>query len=935
MDFTKSLRRNENRQLINGETVNYVFFSVLTPILYFTVLRLFSLFAATAVSTGAALAACAVYLFYVLNRFVFIRSASPLPVRILFFLFQCVVDASIYYLVLEMLGTYLSTTRTVLGMLALCGMLAFNYYFSKYLIFKSPVPAASRVNGRLYRLFWENRFVVLSAGLAAVIMLFVLFCYDAYPFGDVTILRMDLYHQYGPLFGELYDRLVNFESFLYSWTSGGGSSFLGNFFNYLSSPISLLVLLFERANVPSAIAVIILVKACLSAASFTLYLKLSQNRHGYLSAGFGLLYAFCGYFLAYYWNVMWLDALYLLPIILYGIELIINKGKYKTFLFSLSLMMISSYYMAMMVCIFSAAYFLVYYFSHYELSDQRPGYDPKAKGLSALKTSRFLTGGALFGGTARLAAALCAVTLLPTVYALQASSATSGSFPAEFQSYFSYFDLLGNHLAGLETTIRSSGGDVLPNIYSSVIVLLLVPLYMLNSSIRLREKVMHILLLAFLLVSFNNNYLNFIWHGFHFPNDLPYRFSFMYTFLILLLSFRVLVNFKSVKSRDVMLVGMLVLFYIVIQDAMPNKYVTETFTFYVSVAFVMIYTCILTMVKRKTLAPSVLSLLMLLAMFTEIIIGSTDSYSMNQTLTSYAADYEDYREVLDTLEEEDDSFYRTELYHLRTRMDPSWYGYRGMSVFSSMAYEDYSRLQYSLGMFGNRINSYTYKPQTPLYNAMFSLKYILKAEDDPDMNPDYYEALFTDESSGITVYQNQYFLPISFTVDRSISDWDYAEGDPFAVQNSFWRSALNEENVFLPVDVTDVWYSNVYDVYFNGNENVSFTKISEGDASITFELTATEDASIYLYVTSGSAKQIYINSERIDTEQSIGEPYILDLGHHLAGDIIQVEVDLGESDSSNLGFYAYYLDDALFQSGYEQLAAGALDIASYTATSFT
>lgn len=61
-------------------------------------------------------------------------------------------------------------------------------------------------------------------------------------------------------------------------------------------------------------------------------------------------------------------------------------------------------------------------------------------------------------------------------------------------------------------------------------------------------------------------------------------------------------------------------------------------------------------------------------------------------------------------------------------MDPSYYGYNGISVFSSMAYESYSELQHSLGMFGNRINSYTYNPQTPVYNMMFNIKYLIQTD---------------------------------------------------------------------------------------------------------------------------------------------------------------------------------------------------------------
>ena len=172
-------------------------------------------------------------------------------------------------------------------------------------------------NTGFYKKYEKNRFVLLSFVTAIAIWILIAFCYDMAPFGDITILRMDLYHQYGPLFAELRDRLVSGGSLLYSWQSGGGGSFLGNFFNYLSSPLSLLVLFFKHINITDAIALIIILKCALSAASFTYYLKASDEfkKHNPITAGFGLLYAFSGYFIAYYWNVMWLDGMLLLPLI--------------------------------------------------------------------------------------------------------------------------------------------------------------------------------------------------------------------------------------------------------------------------------------------------------------------------------------------------------------------------------------------------------------------------------------------------------------------------------------------------------------------------------------------------------------------------------------------------------------------------------------------
>ena len=58
-------------------------------------------------------------------------------------------------------------------------------------------------------------------------------------------------------------------------------------------------------------------------------------------------------------------------------------------------------------------------------------------------------------------------------------------------------------------------------------------------------------------------------------------------------------------------------------------------------------------------------------------------------------------------------------------MDNSWYYYNGASVFSSLANEKLSNAMRDLGMMGNYINSFTYHPQTAVFNAMFDIKYIL------------------------------------------------------------------------------------------------------------------------------------------------------------------------------------------------------------------
>ena len=176
---------------------------------------------------------------------------------------------------------------------------------------------------------------------------------------------MDLYHQYAPLFAELYDRIFQGKSLLYSFTSGFGSGFLGNYFNYLSSPTMLFVLIFGHANVPEAVAAMILTKASVSAFTFSYMLKRVTGKYDLSSTAFGLMYAFSGWFVAYYWNVMWLDAMSIFPLVVLGIYLIINKYKPMTYIITLALTLVTNYYMGYMVCILSVIMFLFLYFSQY------------------------------------------------------------------------------------------------------------------------------------------------------------------------------------------------------------------------------------------------------------------------------------------------------------------------------------------------------------------------------------------------------------------------------------------------------------------------------------------------------------------------------------------------------------------------------------------
>lgn len=776
-------------------------------------------------------------------------------------------------------------------------------------------------NTGFYKKYEKNRFVLLSFVTAIAIWILIAFCYDMVPFGDITILRMDLYHQYGPLFAELRDRLASGGSLLYSWQSGGGGSFLGNFFNYLSSPLSLLVLFFKHINITNAIALIIMLKCALSASSFTYYLKASDEfkKHNPITAGFGLLYTFSGYFIAYYWNVMWLDGMLLLPLIVLGIERIVNDKSPKLYVITLALLIISSYYMGFMACIFAVLYALTYYFGKY-------GFE-----------KRLIRAGGNFICFSILAAGISAVCLYPTLHALKACSATSGTFPSDASTYFNIFDFLANHMASLEPTIRSSGEDVLPNIYCGIATVMLAILYLYIKSIPIKEKISRALLLVFLFLSFDINVLNYIWHGFHFPNDLPYRFSFMYSFVLLTVAFKALIRIRELKGKDLLNIGLGTCVFIVLLEELGSKNV-NTATIIVSLVFAVLYTIVLSLLNNKKFLASSVACLLFCCMFAEIAIASTDHYDIDQPKTNYASDYTDFRKIKNKLDErEGNDFYRMELTDLRTRMDPSWYGYNGVSAFSSMAYEKTANLQYNLGMFGNYINSYTYNPQTPVYNAMFGIKYLVNNSEKIKLNDKIYTQVASNKK--FTAYENKYSLPIAFCVSNNIENWNSSFNNPFETQADFIEKATGVSGVFDTLVPTEISYSNLNE--FGDDEiltgNYMFSKTSVGESSsFTLTITPEKDQNVYVYVKSDDVDTITVRDldGNLQIDQDVDEEYILDIGECKANKPIFIDIPVAETSSGYVDAFVVGLNTEKFEEAYKIMKSGSISMMEFSDTKF-
>lgn len=720
------------------------------------------------------------------------------------------------------------------------------------------------------------------------IMLLIFMTNCIFPFGDESFMHSDMYHQYVPFLAEMMRKLRAGESLLYSWNTGAGSNFLALFAYYMASPFNWLAVLFPEQYLIEFMSYMVVVKTGLAGLSFCWYLNhhfSNSEEIGFVSVPFSIFYALSGYMAAYNWNVMWLDCVVLFPLIALGLEQLVCNGKYRLYCISLTLCILTNYYISIMVCFFLVLYFIIQLVS---VSTQF-----KEHTLSRLVGTimRFSLFSLLAGG---MAAAL----LVPVYYSLQLTEFTKFSFPNQLKFYFSIFDMLARHCINVAT---ETGLDHWPNIYCGTAVLLLIPLYAANPSVPLREKAGKLGLLAFLLVSFSANMLNFIWHGFNYPNSLPCRQSFLYIFLLLTLACEAVLRLRSCSAKTIGLgfgisLCAVLLFEKFAEDT--DAYAAESFI--LTAVLLCIYAVFLYHYHKA--GSLLLLLLFLTAAGTETGINM---YSTSCSVTSrslYLENQEDYAALLERIKLQDTDFYRIEKLERKTKNDGTFTGYPTASLFSSTSNGNLAALYEQLGMQHSKVY-YCYDGATPFSSALLSVRYIFSEL--PDEDP----SLFTliDQEDNIYLYRCSNTLPLGFVLPESMSEFSSAilmdHDNPLDGQNLMVTSLGISEPLFLPQSVSQ-----------EGN-NILFSISDSGH--------------YYAYVNNSDISTLKLHhSGESKTFTKVNKKYILDLGRYEAGE----SICLSSEDDSTLGISVYRLDNTVLESALRLLNSRPLSVASYDTT---
>jgi uncharacterized membrane protein YfhO len=689
---------------------------------------------------------------------------------------------------------------------------------------KENVLAAAEMPVRIKKKFWERpAFLYALCFLIPVGIMYLAYAlFEVHPFGDGSVLVLDLNGQYVYYYEAYRDALLGDGSLIYDWSRNLSGSMFGIFAYYLASPFMILVCIFPRTAMCGAIETIQLLKIGCSAAAFAYYVRNNSRRFpkNLSVILFSMMYALMSYMVVQLMDPMWLDGLIYLPLICHGVRRLINEGKLLPYIIPLALMFMAHFYIGYMIGFFTFCWFIACYFGE----DGR--LLPERCWSSLFKFA---------GGT--VTAILAAGVVLLTVYnSLKLGKLEFTQPDWSMATQFDYLTFVTKLFPMSYDTVYPEG---LPMIYCGTAVIIMLPLFFMNRHISVKHKATFGILAAVMTVFMYIRPVDIVWHGFQVPNWLPYRYSFAFSFLLVLMAFEAFENLNGVTAKELG-ASVFGVFVFLIWCERENY---EHFEIFRSVTgsdgkaraviggiwFSAICTAVLFLLiyLNGRYRSVVLSIITCCAVGLELLANSMDTLQKIDKDVAYSkyTSYEPYMsntiEAVKHIKEFDgDPFFRMEATFHRTVNDPIGTNYAGVSHSSSVMNAPALTLLKQLGYaYGGHYTKY--EGTTYITDSIFGIRYLMDKYEEirteyttgevefkeskrfmdsrTKVPLDYKLVTQSDfdhgkERAAYKFYLNPYAAGLGIVADRSIETIRLSDIDPFGNQNLLY-SALDGSGV--------------------------------------------------------------------------------------------------------------------------------------------
>ena len=665
-----------------------------------------------------------------------------------------------------------------------------------------------------FKTYWTY---FVSFIIPIIIMIGVYLSQGIYWNSDTSPLLGDGFHQYVIFDVALRNILHGNGSLFYTFTSGLGLNFYALSSYYLGSFLSPLVYFFNLSNMPDAVYLTTLLKFGLIGLSTYFSLnKLFQSIPKPLKLALSTSYALMSFTASQLEIKTWLDVFILIPLIITGLQLLVTEKKFLLYFTSLSILFIQNYYFGYMTVLFLIFWYLC-----------QISWDFKTRKSSFLD----------FIITSFLAGMASLIMTLPTLFDLQ----THGEKLTEvtkFQTESSwYLDLFAKQFIGSFDTTKYGA---VPMIFVGLFPFILTILFFTLKSIKFHVKLIYAIFFTFLIASFYIEALDLFWQAMHTPNMFLHRYAWIFSTLLIYTTAEVLNRLREIKIWN-----FLVSLFLAVTGFLATIYLKSHYSFLtdlnilLTIEFFVVYSLLLLAVIKKFISVNLFAILISLFIMVEMSLNTSsqiDGIAKEWGFASRSAYNRDIPAMESFSTYIEDPFTRTEKLQTQTGNDSMKFNYNGISQFSSVRNRSASSTLDKLGFKSSGTNlNLRYANNSILSDSLFGIQYNIS-----DSPIDKYGFQDVYQKDNLTIYENQFSLPIAFASQSVYNDVKFTE------------HTLDNQTSFLNqlADVNFDYFSPIpYEKTENTDDLITVTSSSNEDAAIQYQIEVPENSQVYLSFT--------------------------------------------------------------------------------------
>ena len=755
--------------------------------------------------------------------------------------------------------------------------------------------------------FFRNYWTYLISFIIPLVIIFgVYLSQGIYWNSDTSPLLGDGFHQYVIFDLNLRNILHGSDSLFYTFTSGLGLNFYALSSYYLGSFLSPLVYFFDVSSMPDAVYLSTLLKfGLIGLSTFFSLSKIFKNISALLRLALSTSYALMSFTVSQLEIKTWLDIFILIPLILTGLHLLITEKKCILYFTSLSILFIQNYYFGYMTALF----LVVWYFC--QLS-----WDFKSRKFSFLD----------FFLTSLLAGLTSFIMTLPTLFDLRTHGEKLTTITKIKTDASWYLDLFAKQFIGAFDTTKYGS---IPMIFVGLLPFILTIVFFTLKSIKFHVKLCYATLLLIIIASFYLEALDLFWQGMHAPNMFLHRFAWIFSTLLIYISAEVLNRVKDIKLWNVLFSMTFLLFGYLATIYFKNHYSFLTkLNILLTLEFLVVYLLLLLALIKKLISLKIFSILILIFTISEIsfnassqLNGITKEWGFASRST-YDKDIPSMEAILEYTKQQPDTFTRTEKLQTQTGNDSMKFNYNGISQFSSVRNRSASTTLDKLGFKSSGTNlNLRYANNTIIADSLFGISYNIS-----ETYPDKYGFHPSYQKDNLTLYKNQFALPIAFATQSLYKDVTFND-HTLDNQTQFLNqiAGLNEE-YFYPINHhTD-----------SGDKVVNLNGTDTEDATISYSIEVPDNSQVYLSMTklnfsNDKKKQIdiIVNGEKKSfTTDNVFTFFNLGYSEHKQTFDIQIKFP-GNAQVSFESPTFYRLDTKKYTEAIRKIKENPVEVSSY------